>query len=215
MKRHQAGFGLLETLLAMALAIMLLAGASGLFVAVHRAWSMQGAAALLQDDARLVLQRIAEDVRMAGMFGCLRLEPADFKGSGAEQAFAQPVAITATSLTLVGAELPGMPGPPEWTVLSDCRSWAQVMDSQHQAGASLFALLVRRQVYEVRNGSLFLTTGKQRSSLVDNVKALQVTRVEAGEGDRLDIRLTLYDATFQLEVHQQVSVALRNLGGAT
>lgn len=215
MKRLQAGFGLLETLLAMALAVMLLAGASGLFVTMHRAWSVQGAAALLQDDARLALQRIAEDVRMAGMFGCLRLEPADFKGSGAEQAFARPVTITATSLTLVGAELPGMPGPPEWTVLSDCRSWAQVMDSQHPPGGSLFALPVRRQVYEVRNGSLFLTTGRQRSSLIDNVKALQVTRVQAGDSERLDILLTLYNATFQLEVRQQVSVALRNLGGAT
>jgi type IV pilus assembly protein PilW len=37
-----------------------------------------------------------------------------------------------------------------------------------------------------------------------------VNRVEAGEGERLDIRLTLFDRQHQLEHRHQLSVALRN-----
>jgi Tfp pilus assembly protein PilW len=79
MKRRPAGFGLIEALLALALGVMVLAAASQLFGSAYQAWRLQGATARLQDDARLVLQRLAEDIRMAGMFGCLRLNAADFR----------------------------------------------------------------------------------------------------------------------------------------
>lgn len=211
MKRRQTGLGLIETLLALALAALLLTGASRMFLSAHQAWAQQGAAARLQDDARLVLQRIAEDVRMAGMFGCLQLQGADFGSPDTARAFAEPITIGQGSLTLVGAALPGLSGAPDWTVLTDCRSWAKVQDGQHAPGENLFALPVRRLSYQLRDGSLSLITRSQNASLIDNVKALQVTRVEAEEGERLDIQLTLYDPRHQLEQQHQISVALRNL----
>lgn len=211
MTRRQTGFGLIETLLALALAALLLTGASRLFLSAHQAWARQGAAARLQDDARLVLQRIAEDVRMAGMFGCLHLQGADFGSPDAARAFAEPITIGQGSLTLIGAALPGLSGAPDWTVLTDCHSWAKVQDGQHMPGENLFALPVRRLSYQLRNGSLSLTTRSQNANLIDNVKALQMTRVEAEEGERLDIQLTLYDSRHQLEQQHRISVALRNL----
>ena len=92
MRRCQAGFGLLEMVVALAIGLMLLAAASQLFVSAHQTWRLQSTAVRMQDSARLALLRMAQDIRMAGMFGCLRLSPDDFLVSGAEQAFARPLA---------------------------------------------------------------------------------------------------------------------------
>lgn len=208
MKRRQAGAGLVEVLLAVALGALLLVAASQLFGRAYQAWRLQGAAARLQDDARLVLQRLAEDIRMAGMFGCLRLEAADFADPQAALAFARPIEANADSLTLVGAELPGLLGAPDWTVITDCRSWAQVVRGQHVPGDALLALPVRRVTYRVRNGSLLFTSNAQHASLVDNVRAL---RVRQGDG-RVDIELLMQDREHRLEQRHALSVAVRNPG---
>ncbi|MDH1657084.1 pilus assembly protein PilW [Pseudomonas mosselii] len=215
MRRRQTGLGLVEALLALALGLMLLVAAGQVFVSAYQAWRLQGAAARLQDDARLALQRMAEDIRQAGMFGCLRLETEDFADPGAAQAFASPIEVTGDSLTLVGAELPGVLGSPDWTVLSDCRSWARVQPGQHVGDGELLALPVRRVTYRVHNGSLMLTSNAQHASLIDQVRALEVSRVEAGAGERLDIRLTLHDRQHGLEQHHSLSVALRNPGAGS
>ncbi|MDH0646167.1 pilus assembly protein PilW [Pseudomonas sp. GD03858] len=210
MRYRQTGFGLMEALLALALGAMLLAVTGQVFVSAHHASRLQGASARLQDDARLALQRLVEDVRQAGMFGCLSLEAADFDDPASAQAFAHPIEISDDGLTLIGAQLPGLLGPPDWTVLSDCRSWAKVLRGQHVGEGQWLALPVRRVSYRVRNGSLMLTSNAQHAALVDNVRALEVHRVREREGERLDIRLTLFDRQHLLEQRHAVSVALRN-----
>ncbi|MDH0304682.1 MULTISPECIES: pilus assembly protein PilW [unclassified Pseudomonas] len=213
MTRRQAGFGLMEALLALTLGAMLLAVTGQVFVSAHQAWRLQGASARLQDDARLAMQRLVEDIRQAGMFGCLRLEASDFDDPATAQAFARPIEITDDGLTLIGAELPGLLGAPDWTVLTDCRTWARVQRGQHVGEGEWLALPVRRVSYRVRNGSLMLTSNAQHAALVDNVRALEVRRVQEREGERLDIRLSLFDRQHQLEQQHAVSVAVRN-GGA-
>ncbi|NIF19960.1 pilus assembly protein PilW [Pantoea sp. Cy-639] len=212
MSRAADGFSLLEVLLALALGVAVLAGAGQLLVSAHQAWRLQGAAAQMQDDARWALQRLAEDLRMAGMFGCLRLEAIDFTDPAAAQAFARPVEIGTDSLTLVGAELPGLLGAPDWTVLTDCRSWAQVSPGQHMPAGDLLALPVRRVSYRLHNASLMLSTRSQHVSLIDNVRSLQLSRITSAQGERVDIRLTLHDRQLGLEQQHALSVALRNSG---
>ncbi|MDF9618546.1 pilus assembly protein PilW [Pseudomonas entomophila] len=210
MRRRQDGLGLIEALLALALGLLLLAVAGQLFGSAHQAWQLQGVKARLQDDARLVLQRLSEDVRMAGMFGCLRLDPEDFADPHTARAFARPIEITGDSLTLVGAELPGVLGVADWTVLTDCRTWARVEAGPHAAGPQVLAIPIRRVGYRLRNGSLMLTTNAQHVSLIDNVRAFEVSEVEAGEGLRVDIRLILHDRRHRLEQRHEMSVAVRN-----
>ncbi|WP_248917476.1 PilW family protein [Pseudomonas entomophila] len=215
MRRRQNGLGLIEVLLALALGLLLLTVAGQLFGSAHQAWQLQGVKARLQDDARLVLQRLSEDVRMAGMFGCLRLDPEDFADPLAARAFARPIEITSDSLTLVGAELPGVLGVADWTVLTDCRTWARVEAGPHFAGPQVLAIPVRRIGYRLRNGSLMFTTNAQHVSLIDNVRAFEVSEVETGEGLRVDIRLILHDRRYGLEQRHEMSVAVRNpWGGA-
>lgn len=210
MRGRQEGLGLIEVLLALALGLLLLAAAGQLFGAAHQAWRLQGVKARLQDDARLVLQRLVEDIRMAGMYGCLRLDPEDFADPLAAQAFARPIDVTGEGLTLVGAELPGLLGVADWTVLTDCRTWARVEAGQHAGGAQVMALPVRRLSYRLRNGSLMFTSNAQHVGLIDNVRAFEVNQVETGEGQRVDIRLILHDRQHRLEQRHEMSVAVRN-----
>jgi len=115
MRCRQSGFGLLEVMLALAIGLMVVVAAGQLLVSAHQSWRLQGAALRLQDDARLALLRMAQDIRMAGMFGCLRLEPADFQDPAARQVFNQPVEVGPASLGLVVAEPSGHAGLPDWT----------------------------------------------------------------------------------------------------
>jgi hypothetical protein len=84
----------------------------------------------------------------------------------------------------VGAELPGLVGRADWTVLSDCRSEAEVVAHQHVAGNTVLALPIRRLTYRLHKGSLQLLTNVQNANLIDNVRAFEVNLVEVEEGER-------------------------------
>ena len=210
MNRNQVGFGLLELMLALAIGLMVLAAASQLFVSAHQTWRLQGAALRLQDDARLALLRMAQDIRMAGMFGCLRLRPSDFRDPIARQAFAQPLVISASSLELVVAESSGYAGKPEWTLLTDCRGEAVVYKDPPSHMGAVMAVRISRHRYELRDSTLYFTRGQTPQPLANHVREMKVTQIDAPEGGRVDLQLTLFEPTQQLEQRHELSVALRN-----
>ncbi|PVZ29723.1 PilW family protein [Pseudomonas sp. CC120222-01a] len=208
MKRGQGGFGLLEVTLALAIGLIVLAAASQLFVSVHQTWRLQDAGLRLQDDARLALLRLAQDIRMAGMFGCLRLASEDFKDPIARQAFAQPIQLNPSRLDLIVAELPGYPGAPDWTVLTDCKEKAKVGDGHATSSDYPFAYPISQHSYRFSDNTLsFKRNNKSKfQPLVDHVREWRVERL----GDRVDLALVLYEPTLRLEQRHELSVALRN-----
>ena len=210
MSRAQAGFGLLEGVLALAIGLMLLAAAGQLFVSAHATWRLQGAALRLQDDARLALQRMAQDIRMAGMFGCLRLEANDFKAPQARQAFSQPLQVGPSSLSLVVAELPGHTGAPDWTLLTDCVDKAQVHRERVPSSGYPLAFAISRHVYQLHGTTLRLNRRGSSQPLVDHVREMRVAHVQAEEGGRVDVQLTLYEPSLGIEQRHALSVAIRN-----
>ncbi|BBH44175.1 PilW family protein [Pseudomonas sp. KU43P] len=210
MRRRQSGFGLLEATLALAIGLMVLAATSQLFASAHQSWRLQGAALRLQDDARLALLRMAQDIRLAGMFGCLRLKPGDFESPAARQVFTRPLDIGPSSLSLVAAELPGHTGPADWTLLTDCTCKAQVKNGRYPATDELMAIPISRIRYELSGTTLMFTRRNQRQSLVDHVRELQVALVQSPQGQRVDLQLTMYEPTFEIEQRHALSVALRN-----
>lgn len=210
MRRLQSGFGLFEALLALAIGLMVLVAGSQLFASVYHAWRLQDAALRLQDDARLALLRMAQDLRMAGMFGCLRLAPDDFDDPAARQAYARPLHIGPSSLDLVVAELPGFAGAPDWTLLTDCSSEAQVYSGRRQHTNSLMAIPISRHRYALDGTTLRLTRRNNPQPLVDHVREMRVTHVRTPLGERVDLLLTLYEPTLKLEQQHALSVALRN-----
>ena len=142
MSRTQGGFGLIEGVLALAIGLPLLAAASQLFVSAHDTWRLQGAAARLQADARLALQRMAQDIRMAGMFGCLRLQPGDFKDPAARQAFAHPLQVGPTSLSLGARWLPTRAIQVGCSLSHDTRSVSQVGNPYSSNGVNCYGQFV-------------------------------------------------------------------------
>lgn len=211
MRRRQVGFGLLEVMLALAIGLMVLAAASQLFASAHQTWRLQGAALRLQDDARLALLRMAQDIRMAGMFGCLRLRPGDFMDPTARQAFAQPLVIGPSRLQLVVAESADHAGKPDWMLLTDCHSEALVYKDLPSQTGTLMTLRISRHRYELRGSTLYFMWGPNYQPLIEHVREFQVTQVHAPEGSRVDLTLTLFHSTLQLEQRHELSVALRNL----
>lgn len=214
--RHQRGFGLLEGNLALALGLVLLAAASQVTISVHQSWQLQQASARLQDDARLALQRLALDLRMTGMFGCLHLRADAFADPAAAQAFARPLELLKAgdgrllSLSLISAGLPAAARRPDWTVVTDCRTWARVHDKHHTAREGELALPIRRQVYRLVGDRLLLSSGGNTSALIDQVRDLRITRQAHGERQWIDVQLTLFDAHRGIEQRYDLSVTLRN-----
>ncbi len=208
MRRRQVGFGLLELTLALSIGLMLLAAASQLFVSAHQAWRLQGTAVRMQDEARLALLRMAQDIRMAGMFGCLRIAPRDFKASGAQLAFARPLDVDTGTLSLVVAELPGQAGKSDWLLQTDCIGEVVVQSERDERYP--LAYPISKYVYQLQGNTLKFKRGKHFQPLVENVRAARFERVQTSHGERVDIALTLYEPTFRLEQHHELSVALRN-----
>lgn len=212
----QRGFGLLEVSLALAMGLLLLVAGGQVLVSAHQAWQLQHASARLQEDARLVLQRLAQDLRMTGMFGCLTLEDNDYQAPEAARAFAQPLRLTQDSegrlqsLELVGGQLAGDNGKPDWLLVTDCSTWAQVRDKDHSPGAQELALPIHRHVYRLEGDRLLLAAGGRTAALIDQVRDLRLTRERLGEYERVVVQLTVYDPQHRIEQRHDMGVTLRN-----
>lgn len=209
MKRGQRGFGLLELMLALTIGLLLLAAASQLFTSAHHTWRLQSTAVRMQDEARLALLRMAQDIRMTGMFGCLRLRPQHFNSSSAEHAFARPMEVEASTLSLVVTELPGQAGAPLWFLHTDCTSEVSVDDKLKEGYPQVYP--ISRYVYQLQGDTLrFKRNNSNFQPLVENVRSLRFQRVQVAQGERVDIALTLYEPTLELEQRHELSVAIRN-----
>jgi len=212
MRRSQRGFGVLEAMLALAIGLMLLAAAGELFISAHQAWRLQGAAARLQDDARVALLHMAQDIRMAGMFGCLRLGPSDFKDPATREAFARPLEVSRSELSVVVWEMPGQEGKPDWTLQTDCLKTVQIDSGLVERNESLWSYSISRHAYQLTGTTLRFKRGSKNNfqPLIDHVHEIRFEHVRALGGERVDIVLTLFDPVVDIKQHYEMSVAIRN-----
>lgn len=207
MRRAESGFGLLELMLALTIGLMLLAAASQVFTSAHQTWRLQSTAVRMNDEARQALLRMAQDVRMAGMFGCMRLKPGDFLDLAAQPAFARPLVVDTSSLSLVVAELPGYVGVPDWTLVTNCTNEVKVHKNRAQGSEGQMAVPISRHHYVHSGSTLYFKRRGSNQPLVDHVRELRVGYVP---GERVDLQLTLYEPNLHLEQHHALSVAIRN-----
>ena len=176
MRGRVQGFSLLEVLLALAVGLVLVLGAGQVLISARATQASQQSAMLLQDDARFVLGKMLQDIRQAGMFGCLSTAVIE----NAPPAFDQPVSWNASSkaLTLMTADVGDAGGKPDWTVLSDCTGTAQAYAGSVPAlspGQVRFA--VRRVTYTFEAGQLKVSTpaAPAKAVLADNVQAFDIS----------------------------------------
>ena len=196
MRRLVRGFSLVELLLALAAGLVLMVGATQVLISSKVTHASQQAAMFLQDDARFVLGKLIQDIRQAGMFGCLSTAFID----NAPPFFDQPVSWSAgagaKSLTLVTADVGNESGKPDWTVLSDCTGTAQAYAGSSPApvpGQIRFAL--RQITYTFEAGQLKVSTpaAPAKAVLVDNVQAFDISFGVAAKPSSTEV--ARYDAS--------------------
>lgn len=232
MNRHVGGFSFVELLLALTLGLVLVLGVTQITLSARSTYASQNASALLQDDARFILGKMIQEIRLAGMFGCLSTglisnAPADFY-----QPIGWSAAGSSRSLTLVTADTAQGASRSDWTVLSDCTDAAQAYAGAGPTPApGQIRFPVRKLVYTFESGQLKLSTPSvpAKSVLVDNVRAFEisfgvaansmssvVSRYESAPGDESLIRsvrilLTLQDPAGRVrDQAYSVVAALRN-----
>lgn len=69
-RRKAAGLSLLEIVIALGLGLVLLAGATNLFIGSSQTFNVNESLSRMQEDARFAMNRLARDARMAGFRGC-------------------------------------------------------------------------------------------------------------------------------------------------
>ena len=144
----QAGISVVEMLVALALGLILVLGVVQLFTSSKRTYQIQDAAARLQEDGRYVLTRMSQELRMAGMFGCL----AASNIANRPAAFDDPIewyngTVTLRIVTSNATRGVGTTTNADWTLVTDCRTNAAVQAGVAAPGAGQVALPVRLVEY--------------------------------------------------------------------
>ncbi|MEB0076774.1 pilus assembly protein PilW [Pseudomonas sp. CCI3.2] len=168
MKQASEGFGLIEIMLAMTLGLVITLGLTQLFIGAKNTYISQNASAFMQEDARFLLSKMLQEIRMVGMFGCL--QTIDDSGRGFSAARQTPIRWNNAkhTLTLVTADVGTTGGKADWVVLSDCESSATAYAGDREPGPGQLKFPIRQitYAYDRRGGEI--------SGLIKNVSAFSV-----------------------------------------
>ncbi|MCF4996530.1 prepilin-type N-terminal cleavage/methylation domain-containing protein [Pseudomonas syringae] len=179
MKRHNQGFGLIEFLVALALGLIIVLGVVQTFIAAKNTYASQNSAAAMQEDARFVLSKMIQEIRMVGMFGCLGTITDASSAGDFNAAQLTPVSWDNANLklTLVTADVGNGGGTPTWTVVSDCRNTATAYTGLRTPASGQIGFPIRRLIYSFSNNQILMGTGSgtpAQVALVNNVSAFTV-----------------------------------------
>ena len=180
MKRRNRGFGLIELLIALALGLIVVLGVVQIFIAAKNTYVSQNTAAAMQEDARFVLSKMIQEIRMVGMFGCLGTITDSSSAGDFNASQVTPISWDNANLklTLVTADIGSGGGTPTWTVVSDCRNRATAYTGLRAAASGQIAFPIRRLIYSFSNNQILMGTGSgtpTQQVLVNNVSAFNVT----------------------------------------
>ncbi|MEK1837684.1 PilW family protein [Pseudomonas sp. NPDC089918] len=180
MIRASKGFGLIELLIALALSLVVVLGVAQIFIAAKNTYVSQNTAAGMQEDARFVLSKMIQEIRMVGMFGCLGtiIDASSAGNFNASQITPISWDNANLKLTLVTADVGGSGGVPTWTVVSDCRNTATAYSGLRTTTSGQLAFPIRRLIYSFSNNQLLMGSGAgtpTQQVLVNNVSAFKVS----------------------------------------
>ncbi|MFJ4145419.1 PilW family protein [Pseudomonas sp. NPDC089734] len=186
MKKSSRGFGLIEIMVALVLGLVVSMGIIQIFTASRGTFLNQNASARMQEDARFVLSKLVQELRMTGMYGCLGFS----SYVPISPAIAWPAALdnpilwdnTNKTLTLVTSDVGTTGTSPTWTIVSDCQTSSQLYSGAKTPGTGQTAFPMRQLVYTLTGTNLtvkFGTTGTAQP-LLQNVSAFAVSFGMAG-----------------------------------
>lgn len=186
MKKLSRGFGLIEIMVALVLGLVISMGVIQIFVASRGTYTTQNTSARMQEDARFVLSKMMQEIRMTGMFGCLsvdNLTPASGALTVKPAAFNNPILWNNANntLTLITADIGGSGGAPTWTVISDCQATTQLFTGVRAPAAGQIAFPLRQLTYVLTGTELTVAVGTAPAQpLLNNVGALAIDFGVAG-----------------------------------
>ncbi|MGH8333289.1 MAG: PilW family protein, partial [Pseudomonas sp.] len=180
MNQTNRGFGLIELLIALALSLVVVLGVAQIFIAAKNTYVSQNAAAAMQEDARFVLSKLIQEIRMVSMFGCLGAVTDSSSAGDFNASQTTPISWDNANLklTLVTADVGGSGGVPTWTVVSDCRNTATAYTGARVPASGELAFPIRRLIYSFSNNQLLMGVGTgtpAQAVLVNNVSAFNVS----------------------------------------
>ncbi|MBV4473683.1 prepilin-type N-terminal cleavage/methylation domain-containing protein [Pseudomonas sp. B2M1-30] len=180
MKRLNRGFSLIELLITLALGLIVMLGVVRIFISAKNTYVSQNGAAAMQEDARFVLSKMIQEIRMVGMFGCLGTITDSSTAGDFNAVQITPISWDNANLklTLVTADIGSGGGTPTWTVVSDCRNSATAYTGSRTPATGQIAFPIRRLVYSFSNNQILMGTGSgtpTQAALVSNVSAFNVT----------------------------------------
>jgi type IV pilus assembly protein PilW len=180
MNRSSRGFGLIELLIALALSLIVVLGVVQIFIAAKNTYVSQNVSAEMQEDARFVLSKMIQEIRMVGMFGCLGTitDSSDAGDFSASQITPISWDNASHKLTLVTADVGGAGGRPAWSILTDCRKSATAYTGERKSTTAVLAFPIRRLIYSFSNNQILMGAGAGKPTqyvLVNNVEAFDVS----------------------------------------
>lgn len=177
MRASSRGFSLLEVMVALTLGLVVALGVSQIFVAAKGTFVSQNAAATMQEDARFVLSKMMQEIRMTGMVGCVATVTDSSANGSFAAAYLTPISWdnTAQALTLMTADVGTTGAAPTWTVLSDCLVASFASSGTAAPGVGQIAIPLRQVVYTFKNNQIFLGPAGSQQVLINNVTAFTVT----------------------------------------
>jgi type IV pilus assembly protein PilW len=180
MKKTSKGFGLVEIMIALVLGLIVVMGIIQIFSSTRATYQSQNSAARMQEDARFVLSKLIQEIRMVGMYGCLKFDTAVINGAVAPPAIlSTPLQWDSTrnQLTLVTADVGTAGTNPTWTVVSDCRTSSQIYLQSRTPGAGQTSFPLRQLTYTLSGSQLQMTDGLTGVPLplLDGVSAFNVS----------------------------------------
>jgi len=180
MNRSSRGFGLIELLIALALSLIVVLGVAQIFIAAKNTYVSQNVSAAMQEDARFVLSKMIQEIRMVGMFGCLGTITDSSSSGDFNASQITPINWDNANLklTLVTADVGSSGGAPTWTVVSDCRNSATAYTGARTPATGFLAFPIRRFLYSFSNNQILMGAGAGTPTqyvLVNNVSAFNVS----------------------------------------
>ncbi|HEY0288249.1 MAG TPA: prepilin-type N-terminal cleavage/methylation domain-containing protein [Pseudomonas sp.] len=172
MRRHSEGFGLIELMVALTLGLVISLALSQMFISSKDTYLSQTASANLQEDARFVLNKLAQDIRMVGTFGCLgSVKDASDTGDFAA-VFKAPIQWQPgqRTLTLATTSVEAGRSEPDWVIQTDCSSTATAYSRGTDSDELRFP--VQQQVYGFNARRADLTLNGY--ALISNVSGFDV-----------------------------------------
>ena len=176
MRRQETGLGLVEIMLALALGLVMSHALMQIFISSKSTYLSQASSAGLQEDARFILSKVVQEIRLAGMFGCLATVRDASAGGEFSAAARAPVEWQAQqqSLTLVTAGVGQGGAWHNWEIHTDCQSSATAWtrNGAPSLAAGELMLPIHKQVYRFNPNRGELALNGQ--PLISNVRAFSV-----------------------------------------